>query len=79
MNKPYDFVNFTEQIGTDAFNAPIYSKEYVQITEKGMAYLKYLDEKNFDRHISVKISLAALIMSAVNTVLLVLRFYHEVL
>lgn len=78
MCKPFDFVCLSEQIGTDEFNAPIYSEEYIRITEKGLAYLSYLDDKEFDRHISVKIALAALVMSTVNTVILVIRFYHEV-
>ena len=74
---PLGFADYSRQIGTDSFNSPIYSEKYVKTTEKGLAYLKYLRDKRFERNIPVKISLISLLLSAVSTTAVVVRLLFD--
>ena len=74
---PFHFAEFTRISGYDAGNRPIYSKEYIKITDEGMAYLKYLKDKKFERNIPVKISLVSLFLSAVSTAAVIVRLLFD--
>ena len=75
--RPYCFAAYTRIIGYDAANMPIYSKDYIKITDEGMAYLKYLKDKKFERNIPVKISFISLFLSAVSTAAVVVRLLFD--
>lgn len=74
---PLCFARYTREIGKDEGGMPTYSEDYVKTTEAGLAYLKYLRDKKFERNIPVKISLVSLFLSALSTAAVVVRLLFD--